>query len=261
MVVDAGPMDVDVFADRGPSFEVALRSGRTAITRRRSMLVKADKDYDQPDLSVDAKGRRWRPVPAVDEDVVCGVDLRAHFEPGSLLIRRFSLLGEADSDPAPGTRPSCQKADSNDDTDQWRVAVRLSEMRVVRHLHEPPLIDGHVMLRGPAAIANRFVHMGVLRGWAGLVGDVRYDGKNRMPEFHGKLRGGGVSLAGYKLASHLSASLDIDNDEIRVPRFNMGFADGEVVLSDALIKPFAKGATITAPPGRQRQHPVRVDDA
>jgi translocation and assembly module TamB len=247
MKINAGPMDVDVFADRGPSFEVRVRSDHSAVTRHRTMLVKAEKGYDKPDLQIDKKGRRWKPAPAVDEDVLCGLDLRAHFEPGSLLVRRFSLLGEADHDPAPGTRPACHPADNGDDTDQWRVAARLSEVRVVRRANKPPLVDGHVMVRGPTAIVNRFVHTGTLRGWAGLVGDIRYDGRTRLPEFHGKLRGGGISMAGYVLAHTLAVSLDIDNDEVRIPRFDMGFGDGQVTLFDGLVKPFAKGIPITAP--------------
>ncbi len=210
-------------------------------------LVKAEKGYDKPDLQIDKKGRRWKPVPAVDEDVLCGLDLRAHIDPKSLLVRRFSLLGEADSDPAPGTRPSCNAAEGTDDTDQWRVAARLSEVRVVRRRDKPPLVDGHVMVRGPTAIVNRFVHTGTLRGWAGLVGDIRYDGSTRLPEFHGKLRGGGISMAGYVLARTLAVSLDVDNDVVRIPRYDMGFGDGHVTLSDAVIKPFAKGIPITAP--------------
>ncbi len=247
MKINAGPMDVDVFADRGPSFEVRVSSDHSAVTRHRMRLVKADENYKKPDLQVDKKGRRWRPVPAVDEDVLCGLDLRAHFEPGSLLIRRFSLLGEADNNPAPGTRPSCRRATGGDDTDPWRVAVRLSEVRVLRHPHKPPLVDGHVMLRGPTALVNRFAHTGTLRGWAGLVGDIRYDGSTKLPEFHGKLRGGGISMAGYKLAKYLAASIDIDNDQIRVAKFDMGFADGDVSLENARILPFAKGMPITAP--------------
>ncbi len=242
--VVTGATDIDVFADKGPSFEVAVRAGASQLTRSRTRLVRVADDVDGPDVVVDAKKRHFQKQPAVDEDVMCRLDVRARYDNGNLLVRRLSLLGEADKDPAPGTRPGCRTVVAGGE-DPWRVAVRLSELRVVRHPGEPPLIDGHVMARAPTHLVNRFVHMGELQGWAGVAGDVRYDGKNTLPDFQGKLRGGGIVLDVYHLAKTLDADVAIDGDVVKIPRFQMGFADGQVVLTDGEAKPLEPGAPLT----------------
>jgi translocation and assembly module TamB len=241
--VKTGPMDIDVFADRGPSFEVAVRAGQSAITRTRKMWVRVSQSDNGPDVVLDKKGRHFVIEPAHDEDAICRLDLRAHLEKGDLLLRRLSLLGVADDDPARGTRPTCKGVTDND---AWSVLVRLSQVRVVRRPGEPWLVDGHVVARAPAGLANRFVRTGTLHGWLGLVADVRYDGTTRLPEVHGKFRGGDLQISIYRLAKTVSGQVDIANDEVRVPTLTSGFADGTLTLQNGLVRPFAKGATLTA---------------
>ncbi len=215
--------DIDVFGGAGPSFEFAFRSAETTVRRSRA-------------IAPDGAG----PPVAHDEDVVCRLDLRARFEPKSLFVRRLSLTGVTDDDPGAGTQPSCEV----DEEHPGRVALRASQIQVHLKQDELPVSSGHVTLRAPLPLVNRFVRMGPLSGVLKLAADVRHDGQTRLPELRGTLEGSGVALAGYRLAERLQAELAIEADRVLVPRFYMRFADGDVHLSGARIEPFAEGAPI-----------------
>ena len=226
--VDTGEVDLDVFAEQGPTFEVALRSSGTRVWRERVV-------------------RGVPPPPpgtlATDEDTLCRLELRLRYEPGDILVRRFSALGSADLNPQPGSMPSC---DNLREDDAGRVMLRLSQLRVGLRKGEMPLIDGHVVLRAPAPLLNRFVRAGPLKGVASFAGDVRYDGRHKLPEVHGKLTGTGVEFERYKLAKTLDVDLAIVGDAINIPRYQMAFADGDVVLKNARIEPFSPGVLLSA---------------
>jgi translocation and assembly module TamB len=80
-VIETGAFDLDVFAGWGPSFEVSLRAAETRLERSRELRLGGEPG-EQEDA---ARGRQPRPnqlaLTAVDEDVVCGLDLRANREP------------------------------------------------------------------------------------------------------------------------------------------------------------------------------------
>ena len=226
--VDTGEIDLDVFAEQGPTFEVALRASGSRLWRQRVV-------------------RGVPPPPpgtlAMDEDTLCRLELRLRYEPGDILVRRLSALGAADLDPKPGTLPTC---DSSRDDLPGRVVLRLSQVRVGLRKGEVPLVDGHVVLRAPAPLLNRFVRAGTLVGVVAFSGDVRYDGRHQMPEVHGKLTGTGVEFERFKLAKKLDVDLDIAGDVIDIPHYMMTFADGDVVLKNAHIEPFAPGVVLRA---------------
>ena len=226
--VDTGELDLDVFAEQGPTFEVALRSSGAHIWREREV-------------------RGVPPPPpgtvASDEDVLCRLELRARYEPGDILVRRLSALGTADLDPKSGTLPACDLAQEEI---PGRVMLRLSQVRVALRKGEVPLIDGHVALRAPLPLVNRFVRAGPLKGFVSFAGDVRYDGRHKLPEVHGKLTGAGVEFERFKLAKKLDVDLDVADDAINIPRYQMAFADGDVVLKNARIEPFSPGVLLRA---------------
>jgi len=225
--VDTGEVDLDAFAELGPSFEVALRSSGTRIWRDRVV-------------------RGVPPPPpgtiATDEDTLCRLELRLRYEPSAILVRRFSALGSADLDAQPGSLPSC---DNLREDDPGRVMVRLSQLRVGLRKGEVPLIDGHVLFRAPMPMVNRFVRAGALRGVASFSGDVRYDGRHKLPEVRGKLTGTGIEFGKFKLAKTLDTDVSIAGDVVTIPRYQMGFADGDVVLKNARIEPFAPGVPLS----------------
>ena len=227
VAVDTEAIDLDVFAEPGSSFEVALRAGTTKIDRQHASL----KDPD-PSLP-----------PIVEEDSLCRLDLRLHYEPGNVLLRRLSLLGNADLDPKPGTRPSC---DTESDDRPGAVLARLSQVRVVTAEGKSPLIDGHVVLRAPVPLVNRFVNAPALSGFVAFAGDARWDGTHKLPAVQGKLTGGGVKLDAISLAEKLDVDVSLQDDEVRVPHLYMRFADGDINLFNIAVRPFAEGIPVTA---------------
>jgi translocation and assembly module TamB len=226
--VDTGELDLDVFAEPGPTFEVALRSSGARLWRQR-------------------KSRGVPPPPpgtmAADEDVLCRLELRMRYEPGAVLIRRLSALGVADLDPKSGTLPACG---SERDDAPGRVLLRLSQVRFGLRGGELPVIDGHVTFRVPLAIVNRFARARLFTGYASFAGDVRYDGRHKLPDVHGRLTGSGIEFGRFKLAKKLDVDLNVNNDVIDIPRYEMNFADGDVLLKNAHIEPFAPGVVLRA---------------
>jgi translocation and assembly module TamB len=224
--VDTGPIDLDVFAERGPSFEIALQADQSRVTRRRidqTLLVPTtDKEVH-------------------DDDVVCRVEARARIEPDAFDVRRLSLLAKLDADPKPGTARPC-RADENDPNE---VIVAISQLHGAPRAKDLPLFRGHVTLRSPLAVINRFAKTLKLHGALSLSGDVRYDGTSKLPEFDGKLRGKGLGLGGYLLAQTLDVDTHLTRDVVVLPRFEMGFSDGKTLAKNVRIEPLKPGVPLT----------------
>jgi translocation and assembly module TamB len=228
VAVDTEAVDLDVFAEPGGAFEIALRSGMTKVDRQHAPILKV------PDPSL---------PPVFEEDSLCRLDLRLHYEPGSVLLRRLSLLGNADLDPARNTRPGCD-IDAERDERPGLLMARLSQVRVVMSEGKPPLVDGHVVLRAPVPLVNRFVRS-QLDGFVAFAGDLRWDGTHELPAVQGKLTGGGIKIGAVALAEKLDVDLSVQDDEVRVPHYYMRFADGDVHLWNAAIRPFAEGVPVS----------------
>jgi translocation and assembly module TamB len=213
--VDAGPVDLDVFAEPGLAFEVALRAGESRVSR----------EYTQ------------RGTVVVDDDVLCEVDARVRLQKSEVLVRRLSLLGSADGDPARGTWGSCHLGDA----DPGRVAVRLSEVRATLDRDmKPVLIDGHAVVRAPVSLANR-VASGPFRGWVGVVADVRWDARRDLPEVHGKIRGGGIEMDKFKFAKDFDGDVEITGDEVRVSTLHATYGHAAATVEGFSIRPLAYG--------------------
>jgi translocation and assembly module TamB len=241
--VTTGPMDVDVFADPGPVFEIGIRAAETLITTPRQVKLSAVDARPNRRGELDRVSQREFAFDAFDEDVVCQLDARLRVEGDKLLVRRLSLIGVADQDPGEHTRPACV---AEDDPSAARVALRLSQLRIEPRAGLMPLVDGHVVVRAPASVANRYVKMGPLAGWVAFSGDLRFDGRTKLPEVRGRLRGGDLQIDVYRLAKKLDATVALENDSVEISRFETHFSDGVVVISDAKIDPFEPGAPLTA---------------
>ena len=201
IVVQAGPLDLDVLADEGPSFDVGLRAAKTSIVRSRKVKLKP-KESGAPELE----------KTAYDDDVICTLDARVRFEPGDLLVRRLALTAMADADPAAGTPANCSRVDHEDEP--ARVVVRLSQLRARYAAEKPTLVDGHVVLRAPAFITNRFVRTLPLKGFVELDAELNWDGTRKLPDLRGSLKGKGIAFDVYRLATRLQADLVISGDRI-----------------------------------------------
>ena len=225
--IDTGPVDLDVFAERGPSFEVALQADESRVMRRR---------IDQTALAP-TNGKEVQ-----DDDVVCRLEARARIEPDSFDIRRLSLLAELDQRPEPGSMRPCRAEE--DDTHELAVAV--SQLHGVLRQNALPLYRGHVTARVPLALLNRFAKTLELHGFISLAGDVRHDTSSKLPEFDGKLTGRGLGLGGYRLAQTLDVDVHLARDAIVLPRYEMGFSDGKIKAKNIRIEPLKPGVPLAA---------------
>ncbi len=217
--VETGPLDLDVFAEPALAFEIALRAGESHVTRERTTKTGAT---------------------AFDDDTLCELDARIRVQKGTALVRRLSLVGAIDDDEKPSTFGSCRGGE----TDPSRVLVRLSEVRMVLDDYKPALFDGHVVMRAPLSIANRFAK-GPFRGWVGLVADARYDVHGvGLPEMRGKLKGGGIEMAAYRFAKDFDADVELVNDEVRVRSMHATYGHADVQIDGLTVKPRAPGVPL-----------------
>jgi translocation and assembly module TamB len=227
VALDTGAVDLDVFAERGPSFEIALQADESRIVRRRI----------EQTLHLPTTGKEVQ-----DDDVVCRLEARLRVEPEAIDVRRLSLLASLDDTAAPGRTKSCQNAG---DADPLQVMARVSQLHVTLRGKEPPLYSGHVVARAPIAILNRFARTLPLHGWVAFAGDARFDGSSKLPELEGKLTGKGLGLWNYRIAEDLSVEARVARDVIELPNYEMGFAGGRVVLKNVRIEPLAPGMPVS----------------
>ncbi|HEV8245127.1 MAG TPA: hypothetical protein VGP93_05140, partial [Polyangiaceae bacterium] len=223
--IETGPVDLDVFAEQRGVFELSLHASKTYLRRARTQLTQR----------VPTTGSIVH-----DDDVLCRLEARVHVDKTAVLVRRVSLLGVADGDPAAGPAPSCERADEQ----PRQVAVRLSQLKIEPRKGQLPLIQGHAVVRAPIDLLNRFVRTLEVRGWAALAADIDFDGSHRLPELRGNVTGAGIEYDCYKLAKELGVEIRVKDDVIEVPSYHMLFADGDVQLRNARIEPFAPGSRI-----------------
>ena len=225
--LDTGPVDLDVFAERGPSFEIALQADESRVVRRRVDAT----------AHVPTSGHEVQ-----DDDLLCRLEARLRVEPDSIDVRRLALAGSLDDDPAPGRTRGCQDLEA----DPRQITAKVSQLHVALRGKELPLFSGNVAARAPLALLNRFARTLPLHGWTAFTGDVRFDGSSKLPELDGKLTGQGMGLGPYTIAQDLDIQARITRDVIELPRHEMGFADGRIVLKNVRIEPLAPGVPLSA---------------
>jgi translocation and assembly module TamB len=224
--VSVRSLDVDVTSEQEPgtegaTFEVALRLGEAEVHHPR----------------ISPAG-----TPAVDDDILCGVDGRVRIESTQVLVRRLEGTGSADLDAAADTTPSCDLPA----TDKRRVELSLGHLHVDMPKDDGtlPAIEGHVRFRAPIGLAERLAKMPETDGWIGAEADVRVAPDSKLPDLVGTLEAHDVRLAQYSFAKELHSQLAIHDNKISSPITTLRFADGAVTLSDTLVDPFAKGVRL-----------------
>ncbi|HEV8550222.1 MAG TPA: hypothetical protein VGQ57_14360, partial [Polyangiaceae bacterium] len=183
------------------------------------------------------------PSEASDDDLLCRLEARVHVEPESLDVRRLSLLAAVDDTPGPGRNKGC---DALTDADPLEFLARASQLHVTLRKDKPPLFTGHLVLRAPLLLLNRFATTLPLHGYVAFAGDVRDDGSFKLPEAEGKLTGKGIGLGGYSLAKELSVEMRMAQDQIDVPKLEMAFADGKIVVQNVHVEPLKPGVPMSA---------------
>jgi translocation and assembly module TamB len=225
--VSARGVDLDVSAEEGDAFEIALRAGRTLVTRAHPVL-----------------GREGFEDSA-DEDVICRFDTRVRVEPGSVLVRRLTLHGSADFDPDPGTVPSCQLADGD-----WRaVEVEVGALRLLGlEGGAPSKVSGRVRARLPAALAHRFVALPHATGAVLLDVEAEYERSGRLPRVEGTIEAVTPGIDGKVFANKLRARVSTSADAVRLADLTVDWADGKVGIEKVEIRPFDEGVPLRAGP-------------
>jgi translocation and assembly module TamB len=225
--VETGPVDLDVFADKGPSFEIALQADESRVARKRVQLMK-----QVPTTGLEVQ----------DDDLVCRLEARVRIAPEGLDVRRLSLLATLDDFHGPGRKKGCEVAGEND---ARGVMVRVSQLHVTPRPDKTPLFAGHVVVKSPLILLNRFVPALPFAGTVAFAGNLRYDGAFKLPELDGKLTAKGIAMGPYRIAKDLTVDARVAADVVHVPRVEMAFADGRVTVKNVRIEPLKAGAPIT----------------
>jgi len=215
---ESDAIDLDVFAETSKVFEIALRATTSSVVQERAVPGGP---------------------PALDEDVLCQLDARVRLEPERILVRRLSLLGSIDKNPAPGTAPRCELEGIRGDP--GRVLMRLSGVRIEDPFSDNRQIGGHVLLQVPLDVSGRYLGSTPVSGWVQVSGELDLSPRHRFPEFHGKVRSGPITLKAYTLVAHSEAELHLIGDRLVVNTFRAGYADGDVLLEDINIDLAAPG--------------------
>jgi translocation and assembly module TamB len=218
-------LDLDVTAEDdealGASFEVSVRTGRSAIHRPRQV----------------ASGGV-----AVDDDALCSLEGRVRVGSGSIVVRRLDAVASADLDAAPGTTPPCDLPPG----DKRRVELTLGHAHVElpKAPDELPRLDGHVHVRLPIALAERAAKLPETDGWVGVDADVRYASDTILPEVTGTVEAHDVRLDQYAFAQELTSEVSIRGNVISSPRTTIHLGNGTVTLLDTVVAPLAKGVRL-----------------
>lgn len=227
--VQTGYFDLDVYAEAGLAFEIAMAVAPSRLIQHLPDLREAE------DESPPTPGRL-----AHFEDSLCQLELRARVSREGLLLRRMALVGLADLDPALDTAPQCDGT-LGDEPEQ--VALRVSQLWLVPQQDKLPHLDGQILARVPSEIANRFQPL-PFHGWVGFNGSIRFSGNTRLPEVAGRFKSGTLKLENYTLVQRSEGELHITADRIEAPNLRAGYADGQVNLHDVRVEPFADGMPI-----------------
>ncbi|MEN9581539.1 MAG: hypothetical protein RJA70_4548, partial [Pseudomonadota bacterium] len=241
--VKTGIIDIDVFAEPHQVFEVAIRANETRAEYPPALFSRGlrvpEPNAREPLDDSNSSLARW------DSDVLCQLDAQVRVSPQEVLVRRLSLVGTADIDPKPNTRPDCRREVEEGEV-PGRVAVRARQLRI--NLPDETLkwfAQGNIELRAPADLGSRFSALGY-RGWLDLHGDLRYDGESRLPAFRGKVRSGELMLGGARLLEHSEGRVEISDDRVTMPKAQARYAGGDVTLTDVTLSPFEPGLPLRA---------------
>ncbi|MCC6553422.1 MAG: translocation/assembly module TamB domain-containing protein [Polyangiaceae bacterium] len=220
-------VDLDVSAEEGSAFEIALRAGRTTISRAHATPGREDLED------------------SVDEDVICRFDTRVRVEPGSVLVRRLTLQGSADFDPDPGTAPSCRLSPGD-----WRaVEIELGALRLVGlDQGAPTRASGRVRARVPAALAHRFVDLPHATGAVVLDVEAEYEAGARLPRVEGTIEADRPGIDGKVFATSLRGKVSTTGEAIRLEDAQVAWADGMLKMERVEVRPFAEGVPLKAGP-------------
>ncbi|MCL2822755.1 MAG: translocation/assembly module TamB domain-containing protein [Polyangiaceae bacterium] len=224
-----GDIDIDVSAGSGPSFEIAMRTGKLDVDSQSRLAFIG---YGAPD-----------PVQAVFEDTLCELDARVLIEPQSVLVRRLRVMGAVDLAHEAGTRKSCEMGAN----DLHRLDVELRQVRAAFDSDGLASVKGHARARSPLLLANRFMEFLMFDGWVGASVDGEWHRGQKLPDIHAEVHGERIALGVYRVANSLDLTGGIEAGVVRVPRARIGFGDGIVTIHDGEAFPLEDGVPLRVP--------------
>lgn len=208
----------------GGLFEISVRAGATAL------------DHAQPDPAAPEYLQ-------VNEDALCELSLRAQVS-DEVLVRRLSLDGAVDFDPARGTRPDC-KLDEAD----WRTLALNVEGA---HVQLAPTggvdrVEGRIKTRIPVPIVHRILDFPPTSGWVELdLDEVFLDASVTIPNVRGKLRAADLGIDNKSIARYVRGRVITSNDVVDVNELEVGWSGGDAKIATARLKPLDEGMPIEA---------------
>lgn len=230
--LDLGVEPRDDDSALGASIDVALRVGSGSLARVRAV---PGRPFEQ----------------AIDEDRLCRLDLRARLAGDELVVRRFALEAAVDLDPALGTAPACVLP-----RDDWRrLEVELGGLRVKGALAfatgasaKLPTVRGRAHLALPLPVAHRFLSLPHVTGQLRFDGTVAHDGKALLPDVEGALRLVEPGIDGKLFSSTIDAELRVDAESVTLADALARWANGEVRIPHAEVRPLEPGVPIETGP-------------
>jgi translocation and assembly module TamB len=216
----------------GAAIDVALRVGSGSLARVRAV---PGRPFEQ----------------AIDEDRLCRLDLRARVVDDEIVVRRFSLEAAVDLDPALGTAPACVLP-----RDDWRrLEVELGGVRVQGALAlatgtstRLPSARGRVHLALPLPVVHRFLSLPHVTGQLRFDGTVAHDGRALLPEVEGALRLVEPGIDGKLFSSTIDGQLRVDAESVTLADALARWANGEVRIPHAEVRPLEPGVPIETGP-------------
>ena len=182
---------------------------------------------------------------AIDDDVLCGLDLRGRLSYPQLSIFRLNVVGAVDLDPNADTPPECPAA--TDDKRRIELLISRLTMTLPRGQEKfPPLVRGHVKARAPLSILSRFMPKLSTDGWLGVDLEGAWSPDMQLPNIEGSITGRTIRIDRRHLAKTLESRISIVKSRILIPEARVGIADGLAVIRDVHIDPFGEKAPFAA---------------
>jgi translocation and assembly module TamB len=222
-------IDADVTADADgigrTAFEIAVRAAAARTTLPRKV-----------------KAKNGAESVAFDDDTLCKLDGRARIEDGRILVRRLSVYGAADMDPAPDTHIGCDVSKS----DYRRVELELGHLGVTlpKTKGELPNVEGRVRARAPIPLVDRTENAPLTEGWVGVDVELHYTPQAPIPDLAGRIEIHDVRVLQFTFAKNLVSDVNVRRGVVTSPLTTLDIADSTTEIRDVEVRPLEKGIPI-----------------
>ena len=177
-----------------------------------------------------------------DDDRLCTLRARVHFDGQSVLVRRAEIDLRVDRDAAKDTFPNCGPYEELDDD---RVFVSAQRLRVTPVAGELPRVEGKLALGAPLDLVGRFLEKSPITGVVKLETDLRFDGRVELPTARAHLLAKELVLFGERtIAHHIDARIETTPDTARIEDAIVQWSGGWVELKNAKVQPLAKNVPV-----------------